>query len=197
MFSVIVLAGGFSSRMKTPKFLLKFNKETTFIEEIVQKYIKHRQCKQLIIIVNHVYAHLLNFDILDKDNVKIVLNKYPEKERFYSIQLGLSALSNREKVFIHNADNPFISYKTLDCLIQSIKSHDFAVPTYNRKGGHPILLSQKVVYDIIAEKNGKQNLRIYLKKYHRLNVPVEDANILVNINSPENYQSIFVLKQIK
>ncbi len=188
MFSVIVLAGGFSSRMLKPKFLLEFNKKT-FIENIVEQYIR-QNCKQLIIVINSKYIHLLHFLNLPEDKVQIVVNKYPEKERFYSIQCGLKALKQKEQVFLHDVDNPFVNHFTINALIRSIKNYDFAVPTFNNRGGHPVLLSKKPIEDIVSEQNTNQNLKFYLKQYQRINVPVNDKKILVNINTQDDYRSL-------
>ena len=42
---------------------------------------------------------------------------------------------------------------------------DYAVPTYKGRGGHPVLLSKKVIRNIIAEKENGMNLKDYLVKY--------------------------------
>jgi len=188
MFSVIVLSGGFSSRMLKPKFLLDFNQKT-FIECIVEQYIKMK-CKELIIVINNKYTDLLKSLNLPGDKVQIVVNKYPEKERFYSIQCGIKELKEKEYVFLHNVDNPFVNPSTIDALIRSIKNYDFAVPTFSNRGGHPVLLNKKPVEDIVSAQNTNQNFKIFLKKYRRINVPVKDKNILVNINTQDDYRSL-------
>lgn len=192
MFSVIVLAGGFSSRMLKPKFLLDF-KQKTFIEAIVEQYIKYNS-KELIIVINSSYAHLLYSLQMPEDKVQIVVNKYPEKERFYSIQCGIKALKEKEYVFLHNVDNPFVNPLTIDALIRSVKNYDFAVPTFNNRGGHPVLLNKKAVEGIVSAQNIHQNFKLFLKKYRRINVPVNDKNILVNINTPSDYNSVILKK---
>jgi molybdenum cofactor cytidylyltransferase len=191
MFSVVILAAGNSSRMKEPKALLKFDKNTVFIEHIIAKYLQHKLCNELVVVVNSKLANLLQNYIQDMPKVKIVVNHYPEKERFYSIQCGMKALTHSENIFLHNVDNPFVNLKTLDELILRIKGFDFAVPQYQDKGGHPVLLSSGIATDIIAEKNTNQNLKEYLRKYKKNYVPVDNRNILVNINNEKDYQLMF------
>ncbi len=191
MFSAVILAAGYSKRMKEPKALLKFDKNTVFIEHIVVKYLQHKLCNELVVVVNSKLANLLQNYKLDMPKLKIAVNHYPEKERFYSVQCGMKALTHPENIFLHNADNPFVNLKTLDELILRIKGFDFAVPQYQGKGGHPILLSPEIATDIIAEKNTNQNLKEYLRKYKKNYVPVDDRNILVNINNEKDYQLMF------
>ena len=77
---------------------------------------------------------------------------------------------------------------------RSIKNYDFAVPIFNNRGGHPVLLNKKPVEDIVSAQNTNQNFKIFLKKYRRINVPVNDENILVNINTQDDYRSIILNK---
>jgi molybdenum cofactor cytidylyltransferase len=194
MFSVVILAAGNSSRMKQAKALLKFDKNTVFIEHIVAEYLQHKLCNELVVVVNSKLANILQNYMADMPKLKITVNHYPEKERFYSIQCGMKALTHPENIFLHNADNPFVKQKTLDELILRIKGFDFAVPQYQGNGGHPILLSSGITSDIITEKNTNQNLKDYLKRYKKIYVPVKDKNILVNINSKNDYQQMFGAK---
>lgn len=191
MYSALILAAGYSTRMKKPKALLKFDENTVFIQNIVAKYLQHKLCNELVIVVNRKLAKLLYSYIPTLPELTIVVNEYPEKERFYSIQCGLKALTPLKNVFLHNADNPFVNLKTLDELILGIKDFDFAVPQYNGKGGHPILLNTKIAENIISEKNTNQNLKYYLNKFTKTYVPVNDSDILVNINNEKDYQLIF------
>ena len=195
MYSVLILAAGFSSRMKKQKALLSFNENVSFIEHIVESYFKNPACKEIVVVANKDNIENIRSSIKVKGNWRLVINPYPEKERFYSIQCGLKALKFKESVFIHNVDNPFVSQTVIGKLIKFLPQGDFCVPEYQKHGGHPILLSGKVVAKIINEDDYKQNLKNYLKKFKKIYVPVNDKNVLVNINNWDDYRQIF--KQAK
>ncbi|MEN8122519.1 MAG: NTP transferase domain-containing protein, partial [Bacteroidota bacterium] len=125
------------------------------------------------------------------DKHKVVINYHPEWERFYSIKLGLKAASEKNQVFIHNVDNPFVNHEVLLSLMENISEFDYAVPQYMGRGGHPVLLSKKVVKSIIAEKENSLNLKNYLRTYNKVVVPVIDEKIWVNVNSKEDYNMLF------
>ncbi len=88
-------------------------------------------------------------------------------------------------------DNPFINHYVLQLLFDQLGKGDFAVPVYKGKGGHPVLLSEKVITDIIAEKKHDLNFRDFLKDYSKQKVEVDDETVLVNINTVEEYRNYF------
>jgi len=65
------------------------------------------------------------------------------------------------------------------------------VPHHNRHGGHPVLLSGKIIRNIKALNNYRKNLRDFLQAYQKIDCLVADEKILVNINSPAEYRKYF------
>jgi len=103
-YSVVILAAGTSSRMGTPKFLLKYNESTTFLEWIIKEY-EAFACEQIVVVLNREGANLFESHYANfTDKLKIIINYHPEWERFYSVKLGLTALGSINPVFIHNVD---------------------------------------------------------------------------------------------
>jgi len=185
--SVIILAAGKSSRMGKTKFLLKYNKKLTFIEQIIKTYLSF-ECEEIIIVLNTNGVKLFKqLPLENKHRIKIIENKHLEYERFYSIKIGIEKLINKNSVFIQNSDNPYIKEKTLQTLSCYNKNYDYINPYYNNKGGHPILLSKKVVQAIIKEDKNNLNFKEYLKKFSKKRIDVNDKNILVNINTISQY----------
>ncbi len=187
--SAIILAAGRSERMGHPKYSLRFDENNTFLEEIVSKYLLF-SCNQIAIILNEKgYDATKQYHNFQK-NVLFVKNMNLEWERFYSIKLGVINLRNTGKVFIHNVDNPFVNYDTLDRLLTQVNT-DVVVPTYNNQGGHPILISKNVVNSIIAEKKNDLIFSDFLKRFDMIRIAVQDKQILTNINTMEIYRNTF------
>ena len=190
-FSVIILAAGKSSRMGTPKLSLRYNENTIFIEHIVNEY-RNFACKEIIIVVNeNGNSFLIDNKIQFSNNVKIVINKYPDWHRFYSLKLGAKSLSRTFKVFIHNVDNPFVNSKVLNNLLDNIDKADYISPEFEGKGGHPILLSERIISDVITINEDQLHFKEFLNEYPKLKVPVYDEKVLVNINDMDEYNKIF------
>ena len=189
--SVIILAAGKSERMGSPKLKLSYNDSQTFIEHIVDEYYKFG-CKEIVIVVNEENMEFLKDDNLKlTSNIKIVLNKHPEWHRFYSLKTGAMDLEKIQPVFVHNVDNPFVNHQVLNELLNSSKQIDYISPEFEGKGGHPFLISDKIVNDLKNLQIDQMHLKEFLNQYSRLKIKVNYEKILVNINNLDEYHAIF------
>lgn len=189
--SVVILAAGFSSRMKQAKFSLMYDEQRTFLEKMVSEYIDFA-CKEIIVVINAEGIELKNkLNLSFPEHVKFVLNKYPERERFYSLQTGLKALQTCSNAFIQNSDNPFVNQDVLNALYTQKDEADFIVPTYEGKGGHPILMNTNIIKKISSEIKVDYNLKEYLKGFTKKTIPVIDDKIIININDVDTYENLF------
>lgn len=190
-FSAIILAAGKSSRMGIPKLSLKYDEENSFIEHIVNDY-QNFACKEIVIVVNDIGNDYLNKSkIRFLDNVKVVINKHPDWHRFYSLKIGAKSLSKIKSTFIHNVDNPFVKYEVLNKLLDYQEKADYLSPEYAGNGGHPILISKKIISDISNTKEDQIHLKKFLNQYLRLRIKVDDEKVLTNINTLEDYSRHF------
>ena len=187
IYAAVLLAAGDSQRMGTPKAMLEFRKGINFLEACLQAF-RDFGCAEVVVVVNaQLYERLQSNEVSQPENAHFILNNHPERGRFFSLQCGLKALSAEMNTFFHNVDNPFITPEVLKALISREKTADVICPVYQGKRGHPVLITGKVVSDIISERNYDWNLRDYLDRYHNESVQVTYPNILVNINTPEDY----------
>jgi CTP:molybdopterin cytidylyltransferase MocA len=190
-FSAIILAAGKSERLGYPKLSLKYNKENSFIEQIAMKF-KTFGCNEIMAVVNqsgydYIQKHGLKLPI----NLKLVINEHTEWHRFYSLKTGANGLTGTQVVFVHNVDNPFVNHEVLHNLLVNSNKADYIIPEFNKKGGHPFLISSKIVNDLKTSDFDQKHLKDFLSQYSRLRVPVSDENILVNINTLDEYKKYF------
>lgn len=185
--SAIILAAGKSSRMGIPKFDLKFNKKLTFLEEIINCYTNFG-CQEIVVLLNEKGTDYLESQSIQiPSNCTIVVNSHLEWERFYSIKLGMLQLQNSYPVFIHNVDNPFLNADVLSSLLQNHSNADYVIPVFEGRGGHPILVSNKVRTAIKNERKNDSVLSDFLKNYTKKAVRVADKKVLTNINTEAAY----------
>lgn len=190
-FSAVVMAAGESKRMGRNKLLLPFNRDQSFVERCVSVFLGFG-CRQVVVVVNSDGAgKLIRIKSPWPARVHTVLNAFPHKSRFYSLQLGLGALNNASPVFIHNVDNPFVTAATLGLLASRAGRADYIRPCCGGKSGHPILISRRVVNDIVSEENTHTNIRDYLSGYPALPVDTDERGVLININTTDDYQRYF------
>lgn len=185
--SVVILAAGNSERMGEPKHSLLFTEGKTFLEHIISVYQRFG-VTEIIIVVNE-NTNIFPEMFFKPEGIQIVMNEHLDLGRFHSVRLGLQYAKN--DAFIQNVDNPFVNAGLLLELKKGIGNAEFAVPIYNKKGGHPILLSSKAVEKIKTDISEEKNLKEFLKSLDRKDVIVKDPYINVNINTPEDYLKYF------
>ena len=88
-----------------------------------------------------------------------------------SVKTGLSYLKERcSRVFICPVDVPFFQMETLEQLLSEEKT--VVIPSYNHRGGHPVLLGEKIFSDVITYE-GTGGLRGALRSFGQKPVYVE------------------------
>lgn len=189
--SAIILSAGFSSRMKQAKFSLMFDEQRTFLEKIVEEY-QNFNCEEIIVVMNSDGIKLKeDLNLTFSKNVIFVLNKSPKRERFLSLQIGLKALKRQNYIFMQNIDNPFVNQYVLKSLYKNRTFANYIIPSFNNKGGHPILLSENIVNSAINEIKNDLNLKEYLQNFSKKYVNIDYEKILININTPDVYKDFF------
>ena len=189
--AVIILAAGRSERMKEFKALLPFEGKTRFLDKILQTY-SNWGCQEIVVVTNpEAFTEMKKLEMIPF-KVKVVINDRLELERFYSVKLGLSALTDTAFCFLQNVDNPFIDESILDTIYQNRSHGAYVSPVFNHKGGHPVLLNRQGIKTIYEWRDLAANLKDVLHSMEGRTVEMPDNRILININSPEEYKRYFI-----
>jgi molybdenum cofactor cytidylyltransferase len=184
----VVLAGGKSSRMRFPKPWLQYDDNQLFLERIVEVY-SNLGVSEIVVVLNKEFAADKWREILGriKEKAVVVENNSPEKGRLYSLSLGLKAM-DMDFTIIHNVDNPFVEESVISELIDNFQEGKAVVPTYNGRGGHPIIIDSEIQSEIKYRFDNYYDLRSILKKYSIKKIETGCASVLANLNTPEEYQ---------
>ncbi|MFA5972820.1 MAG: NTP transferase domain-containing protein [Lentimicrobiaceae bacterium] len=189
--SCIILSAGSSARMGTHKALLKFDSGNTFLQKITETFLL-AGIDQAIVVVNSELFKLIkesNFTLSEK--VLLVINDKPELGRFYSLQTGIKHLKPGNSCFFQNIDNPLTSEDLLRELIIHKAKADVVMPTYQKRPGHPVLISPLIVSGIINAKDPEIRIDLFLKSFDILDIETTYGNISININTPEDYLAVY------
>lgn len=184
-FGVIILSGGTSLRMGKPKAFLKTG-NTSFINQITTGYLKTNPEKIIVIVNRELYCDQRVMR-LQKKNLEIVCNSVPELGRSFSIKLGIHYLPAVDFCFIHNIDNPGIDSRLIEKLKIYSNANGYTVPVHKNKSGHPVLVSSRIINRIKNMVGFDFNLRELLNEFTRHEVPVNENEILLNINTKSDY----------
>jgi molybdenum cofactor cytidylyltransferase len=189
---VVILAAGMSERMKELKAFLYFDNNTRFIEKIISTYTGWG-CREICVVANTEADKRIKESGTVPSSVKIVVNDHMEFERFYSVKLGLGAIHSSSFCFIQNVDNPFIDSQILDLIYGQRSNEKYVSPVFKGKGGHPVLLNRENMSKILNWPENSTNFKEVLKTMECRKAEMPDDRVLININSPEEYQRFFNL----
>ena len=189
MIGAIVLAAGLSTRMGSPKMLLKWG-STTVIEQVVDS-LNQAGVDEVVVVAGALYEEIKK--LLDKRDVIVVVNpNYRNGEMTDSLQTGLSELSqSTAAAMIVLGDQPFVSPKTMRTLTQAFEktSHNIVMPSINNRRGHPWII-RRILWDEIMELQAPLTMRDFMRSNQEdiHYVLVEDENIVKDMDTPEDYR---------
>lgn len=183
MYPFIILAAGNSTRMGQPKPFVKLYNNVTLLEYLIVELKKCAVTKIFVVLNNEGNQILENRYEYLKQYATIIINHFPEKGRLFSLKLGLEK-NELTPIFIQNVDNPFVNNKIIIDMSTLLKPNTFVVPEYQKKGGHPVLISKEIADDLIKENAYATNLRDILSHYQKIAYDTEFNEILYNLNNP-------------
>lgn len=175
----VVLAAGLSSRMGDNK-LVKTIDHVPMIERVIINLIPF--CERIIVVVGHRREDLIA-RLKTYSKVEIVINDDYQLGMFSSVKAGCKAVRG-DRFFLMPADMPFVKRETFEALQRT--EGDIVIPSVNWKAGHPILVKRRVVSGIWDSR--AEHLRAYLAGVEKTYVSVEDQGVLIDIDTPEDYE---------
>lgn len=189
-YTAIILAGGSSSRMGYPKPWVKKENGKTFLLDIVTSFIDFG-VSEVIVVLNKSFAINEWEEVLTEveQMATIIENPNPEKGRLYSLSFGLKATTS-DFIFIHNVDSPFIEKETLEQLSDSIEISGITIPSYESKGGHPVIINSEVATEIVNNFQNHKTLKEVFSHFPKKYIEVNSNSILKNINTPEELEQV-------
>jgi CTP:molybdopterin cytidylyltransferase MocA len=173
--------------MGSPKALLMWDQNKSFLEKIILEYL-NAGCNPVVCTVNkEVLPYCKIPGTLP--NVKIIVNPHPEWGRMHSVRLGLQAVKNSPYCLLQNVDNPFITGNAIRRILESASPEAWISPEYQGKGGHPVLLPNTIIDQILQGHHADTTLSKALDSFPKKVVIMEDDCILMNINTPDDYKN--------
>lgn len=200
-YAAIILAAGYSSRMRSFKPLLPVG-EITAIERSVLA-VKGADITDIAVVTGYnreLLAPVIENISAEEDtemrnSIVEVYNAEYDKGMFSSIKAGLSAIreksSEAEGVFLMPVDCPLISSNVISSVMQRANDREFCVPVFKGKKGHPLFIPRKY-FGEICDYDGPGGLKGITDKYwdRFMRVPVEEEGCVMDMDTPEGYEEI-------
>lgn len=188
MITGIIMASGFSKRMKRDKLTLTINGEP-IIERVIMA-AKNSKLGEIIIVYQKDEIRHIGL----KYKLKTILNLHPEKGQSESMKLGIksSNLETRGFMFIVG-DQPLLNSDTINILIEAFNQNDkgIIVPIYNKKKGSPTIFSSSLKDQLLKVEGDKGGRKIIEERPEIVKfIHIEDYIVGLDIDTWEEYEQI-------
>ncbi len=210
-FCGVILAAGESTRMGRDKALLPWPPSAagsattitttdTFLSAAIQLFFSHVDVVLVVAGGNEVAVA----PVVYANGASLVVNPDPARGQFSSLRLGLQEVLNRgrDAAMVTLVDRPPVRMKTIETLQSTFeraiaKRKWAAIPEYQGKHGHPILLGREMMEAFLRAPETSNAREVEHAHPSEIEyVPVDDPLVTVNIDTAEQYAALNLPPQL-
>ena len=189
----VVLAGGRSARMGTPKALLDFRGEP-FVARILEAF-EALDLKTRVVVLGPDAARVRPA-IAGHDCV-IVVNSDADTGQIGSLRCALAALRpvGPTAIIVWPVDLPHVRIATVERLTEAYRhgAASIVVPTFAERRGHPVIWDTRLFRELETSETASREGARAVRQAHEhevRNVSVDDPAVIDQVNTPEDYERL-------
>jgi molybdenum cofactor cytidylyltransferase len=191
MIAGLILAGGASRRVGSPKALLEYGGET-FLDRLITALGAH--CSPVIVVLGHD-AERIRADCRRGGDVTFVLNPEPERGQLTSLQCGLRAVpAECEGVMFTPVDYPKVRDTTVAKLAAAVRgrtAEKVIAPQSLGVHGHPVFVAKELIPEFLGlPESASARDVIHRWRDQTAYVEVDDGGVVRDIDNPESYRKL-------
>ena len=188
MLAAVILSGGASSRMGSPKALLPYQGRP-FLEHLLE-VTSHRSIGVRRVVPGAHAEPIAKVVALKAD--EIVINEDWEKGQLSSVQAALRSLPPKtDGILLCLIDHPLISAMLVQELIEQFykSKKPIVLPVYEGRRGHPVIFSSSL-YDELLHAPLETGARavVWAHSGDLEEVRTNEEGCVLNLNDPETLQ---------
>jgi molybdenum cofactor cytidylyltransferase len=192
----VVLAGGESARMGTPKALLRDRDGRMFIARIAHAF-GGAGFTDLVIVTGRHHERIVEAVLQDQLPVapRIVRNLDPSRGQLSSLWTAMDEVCHpdTEAIAVTLVDVPRLAASTIRDVVAAWRRTRAPIvrPAVGVRRGHPVIFDRAVFDELRAAPLDRGARAVVDAHFDEIvNVPVDDPGCLVDVDTPEDYQEL-------
>jgi molybdenum cofactor cytidylyltransferase len=196
MLAAVILSGGASSRMGSPKALLAYQGRP-FLEHLLEVTVHPKIGVRRVVLGAHAEPIAKNIVLAANE---VVINDDWEKGQLSSIQAAIRSLPatggtakegpepGTDGLLLCLIDHPLISSDLVNELIEQfyVKRDKIVLPVYDARRGHPVIFPAALYDELLhAPLNKGARAVVWAHAADVLEVPTNEEGCVLNLNDPE------------
>jgi molybdenum cofactor cytidylyltransferase len=180
--------------MGQPKLLMPWG--TGLVIDHVLGVWQASQVDAIVVIARADDAELLS--VLEGFDVHVVRPPCAPPEMKHSVQYGLEYLGHEfaprdtDRWLLSPADTPMISTALIDAVLNAAgrdRQSRIVIPACDGRRGHPVAFPWTTAAQVFALR-ADQGVNAIVRRHAVLELPVDDAGILQDLDTPEQYRRL-------
>ena len=192
MLAAVILSGGASQRMGSPKALLPYQGRP-FLEHLLQ-VTQHPKIGARRVVLGPHAEPITSAVHLEPDEV--VINENWENGQLSSIQAGIRSLAaGTDGMMLCLIDHPLISAALVNDLIEQFyatqagRQVSIILPVFAGQRGHPVIFSAALYEELLAAPPDKGARAVVWAHPDEVSeMPTNEQGCVLNLNDPETLQ---------
>ncbi|HEY2118012.1 MAG TPA: nucleotidyltransferase family protein [Candidatus Acidoferrum sp.] len=190
MLAAVILSGGSSSRMGSPKALLPYQGRP-FLDHLLEITQHPKIGVRRVVLGAHAEPIAKAIDLAADE---IVINEDWQKGQLSSIHAALQSLPpGTDGMVLCLIDHPLISADLVDNLITIFYSSHASIvlPVFEGRRGHPVLFSSKLYSELLeAPMNTGARAVVWANKKDTHEYPTAEEGCVLNLNDPQTFARV-------